>query len=389
MEQKGPWVVSLRTVVFLVCMHMCAILTGSHAEIRIEGTNVASLCFAPGGAALVGMGSHSLSERSLLDVVSLRVLLGWISFWSTGTGELARSIAFPKHAWPQQFSISRNGRYVAVTFFESQPRDQGPEGLGCYSLAENKWLWKWKWSRGELTGRPKAVVFLPDNKRILVLDLCNVFYYEAETGQKVWEHKGLLRDYPVWRKALRTSFVSPSGRLLVIWQEKPWEGRASEAINKYVTVWDLTTGKEIARWEKPKYECRIATFSPDEENVIFGCKDGYVREWSIKARTVTRELKETAGVYSVAFSPDGRLLAVNSGIRDVTVFDFARQREIRQFPGAGKNYGIVGTEQYPMAFSPDGKLFALLDEGKLCLYSTSTWEQKWCVDPKPPNVPHD
>lgn len=382
------WMLSL----FVCLIFSVAKLSTSSAQEPIDKEmQIESLAFVPEPPSLASMGFYSLPERITVKGVNLPKITGGFFFWSAENGRLWHSIPFSKDVRPKLFDLSPDGARVVSVFVDYGSEDKRLErhGLGCYSIAEKKWLWKWKWSQGEIDGAPLTVRFLPDGHRVLVLGLWSVWYYDAETGQKLKDWKGLLKDYTLWKYAVRTSYVSPSCRLLVIWQERPWEGIALGGVNKYVTVWDLETGKEVARWEKPKYECQIATFSPDEQSVVFGCKDGHVREWSIKTRSLTRELRISAGVHSVAFSPDGRFLSVNAGIRDITVFDYSKQKEIHQFDSPGKNYSLTAGEQYPMAFSPDGELFALWDKGKICLYSTSNWEQKWCVVPRPPDLPKD
>jgi len=363
------------------------------ATVQASGENrilIRSLLFASEASVLAGTGLYSLPEHIKLDGINLRAQTGLMYFWLMESGRLTHFVSFPRETWPQHFDISPDGTRVAVIFYEVSLKDKRPHGLGCYSFSEKKWLWKWKWSQDEVEGFPQAVKILPGGRRILVLGYQSIWYYDVETGQKVYEWRRLLRDYVVWRYALRTSYLSPSGRYLVIWQEKPFEGGALWR-NRDVTVWDLERGKEISRWKKPTYECVFAKFSPDEENIVFGCKDGYVREWSIRGRAPTKELKTKGGVYSLLFSPDGRLLSVESGIGTIAVFDYLRQKEVHQFAVLNKgpySFRTMG-EQYPMAFSSQGEYFALLDKGKICLYSTSTWEQKWCVDPKPPNVLND
>ena len=346
-----------------------------------------SLLFVPGGRLLTGIGTYSLPERVTVNGLNLHAMTGGIYFWSVKDGTLNHFVSFSKEEWPLHFDISPDGTWVAVVFYESLPGDERPHGLGCYSLTEKRWLWKWKWEKDEIEGFPQAVRILPDGRRILVLGYWSIWYYDVKTGQKVHEWKNLLKEYRIWRYAARTSYLSPTGRYLIIWQEKPFEGRVLWGLNRYVTTWDLEVGKQISRWNKPDYESYHAVFSPDERNVIFSCKDGYLREWSIDEPRMTRQLKVNVSQFTwvgpAILSSDGRFLAVKVATEDAVVFDWSRAKRLCTFDGSRKDH------TYAMAFSSDGELFAVVINRKICLYSTSTWEQKWCVDPKPPDVLND
>jgi len=378
----GLWIL---TLVFFSVLKISGGSTTHAGEMVGIQINLESLSFVPGGPLLAGSGTHSLSERIVLKGISLPASRGVIYFWSTENGRLDDFVPFSKEVLPKHFDISQDGARMVVIFSDYTQKEKKSFWLGCYSLMEKRWLWKSRWG-SEDNEPPDAVKFLPSGRSILTLGYFSVWYYDAETGHRIDERKGVLKEYPVYRWALRSRYVSPSGRYLVIWQEKPYEGIAW-GVNKFVTVWDLPASKEVARWRKPGYECQIATFSPDEQSVVFGCKDGYIREWSIKNQSLVRELKTSAEVLSVMFSPNGKYLAVNSGIKDITVFDYATLRKLHDSYSPGRNYPVPVGEQYPMVFSADGESMALWDRGRICLYSTANWEQKWCVVPTPPDLP--
>lgn len=158
---------------------------------------------------------------------------------------------------------------------------------------------------------------------------------------------------------------SPDGALL-----------ASGGDDNLVKVWDLRTGQQLhvlgfgegpirpvafnlqgappALRPIPAMAGGVASlaFSPDGKLLASASRDHTVKIWDVATGEQVGTLEGHASqVWSVAFSPDGKLLASGSGDNTVKLWDVGTMREARTL--GGHTDAVRG-----VAFSPDGKLLA-------------------------------
>jgi RNA polymerase sigma factor (sigma-70 family) len=149
-----------------------------------------------------------------------------------------------------------------------------------------------------------------------------------------------------------------------------------------VHLWDAATGRELRRLEEDLGDVRCIAFSPDGKTLAFGdMRMGRpVRLWDVSTGKQRGQLggfiddprlprpprpvklcedappplpfEGHAGpVYSLSFSPDGKLLASSAG--DVRLWDLKTRRQLRELVKGARRASLL-------AFSPDGKTLAVV-----------------------------
>ncbi|KAJ5120353.1 WD40-repeat-containing domain protein [Penicillium bovifimosum] len=143
--------------------------------------------------------------------------------------------------------------------------------------------------------------------------------------------------------------------------------QSSGSSDNTVRVWNPTTGALYKILEGHSDWVRSVAFSPDGCLLASGSYDQTVRIWDFTAGTANQILKGHSGlVCFLAFSPDGRLLASGSSDRTVRIWDVATDPKTQAHES---HSGPVRS----VAFSPDGLLLASgSDDGTVRLWDPAT-----------------
>src|SRR5262249_32567123 len=121
-----------------------------------------------------------------------------------------------------------------------------------------------------------------------------------------------------------------------------------------IMVWDAATGEQTGGGPGPANAwLRSAVYSPARDSLATASQDGYVRLWDLRDGSLRSELRLNASALSVAFSPDGAVLAAGTANSMVHLLDVATGEELDAF----KVSEHAWIER--LAFSPDGTLLAV------------------------------
>jgi WD40 repeat protein len=182
----------------------------------------------------------------------------------------------------------------------------------------------------------------------------------------------VFTGHPFWVDGLA---FAPDGRTLLV----------SVNCHPDVWAWDTVTGRHTKRTfpGRPRNSningFTVAARAPRAAI----CIDGEARTWSLaddgEAVALETRLNDNGSTVVLAFSPDGVLLATASfndrpyGWR-VAIHDASTGRHVRGLPLSGDYPRRVGRNC--LAFSPNGRLLALCWRGVMVrLWDTSTWEE--------------
>lgn len=151
---------------------------------------------------------------------------------------------------------------------------------------------------------------------------------------------------------------------------------ASGSEDGLVILWDSATGAEIHRLAEHTGVVSGVVFTPDGVNLLSSSWDKRVLLWNL-ADFSSRTLFTVPNsyIYSLAVSPDGKMVAAGGGYSRLVV-------RLAGLPDGGIQREFEGADSKRLAFSPDSKY---LSSGRV-VWDTSTGEEALALDQKKQNA---
>jgi RNA polymerase sigma factor (sigma-70 family) len=231
-----------------------------------------------------------------------------------------------------------------------------------------------------VTGQPRSrlaesypvwsFAFSPDGSTVaLVMNGTDVSLWDVTTGKELRRYTGPDVDF------LTTIAISPDGQILAA-GESMGQLRPSKII-----LWDIATAKEIRRLEGHQGSVPSIAFSPDGTSLASGSADKTIRLWDVGTGVLRTQINANEkGVYSVVFAPGGKTIASVAEDGWTRLWDTASSKQL---------HAIKSENAHIMAavFSPDARLFATGEEapdgsGTIRLWNPETGKlvRQWVTD---------
>jgi len=242
-----------------------------------------------------------------------------------------------------------------------------PDGCTLVSGSHDQTIKFWDVATGQeqrtLSGHNNfvwSVAYSPDGNTLASGSL-QIKLWDVVTGQET----RTLAPYPLapnWN----TVVFSPDGSSLA----------SITSLFETVKLWDVATGQEIRALIGHTDQVLSVAYSPDGNILATGSDDGTIKLWDV---ATGQELRTFRGRYtlaylfqSIAFSPDGNTIASGS-LETIKLWDVFTGQELRTITHPPLMQTVAWVKS--LAYSPDGKILASGAGHSIKLWNTTTGQE--------------
>ena len=182
----------------------------------------------------------------------------------------------------------------------------------------------------------KYNVNIGEGKEIHIGDRIQIWVLGEETALHTFEKTIFSNFFDVF--GFDSIIFSPNGKLIA----------AND--NQDIKLWNVATGKEIAKLSGHSDKVTCVAFDPQNSRIIASCSyDKTIKLWDIDSKRCLRTLPANRdAVYTLAFSPDGEILASGGNDNAIKLW-YLNSGEL---PQTLRQHSDAVT---CLVFSPDGK----------------------------------
>jgi WD40 repeat protein len=254
-------------------------------------------------------------------------------------------------------ALAPDGRTVAAVCWEDG-EDEPVSVATLWQVGDGRWLRRFPLKNAKAL----RLAFAPDGATLAVGDSQGaITLWDVADGrvrQRLTGHRG-----QVWGLAF-----SKDGKRLA----------SSGGEDKTVRLWDPAAGRQVARLSAHQRPVTSVAFAPDGLTLASGAGDeegGEVRLWDVATGKERDGLPGLQNVSALAFSPDGKALAVGTAKGPIHLFDLATRKPRLQL--GRRETGVTA-----LAFHSGGRFLAAAVglEGAVRVWNPDTGREQFALE---------
>jgi WD40 repeat protein len=293
---------------------------------------VKSVDFSPNGSYIV-TGHHDM-EEDLFDSESLKL-------WNASGGNFIRTLS-DYSGTINVVKFAPSGKLIAATGMDRRVRLWDIDGNSL-------------WNKSDHSSSISSLDISPFGSILATGDISpGLIKIRNLTNGNV------IEVLDIHTSTLSSLAFSPDGSILV-----------SASADQTIKLWNMIQAIEKEEIPIPFEDLGSSTMSLDGMKIAAGGSDGRIFLWNRKSRNPDIR-SHNGSIKSVAFSPNGSLLASASALGTIKIWSINSQDQLNEIHHLDENQGSV----YSLAFSSNGSLLASSSNNIIRIWDVNTGKEK-------------